>query len=371
MRRTTVALFLSVAGVVASAHDFEADGICYNIVSPKDLTCEVTSKSDGGVYVGEISIPKSVVYGAMTYSVVGIGYQAFSDCAGLTQVSIPESVTAIGDYAFYGCSGLTQVSIPNSVTSMGRKTFMYCYGLTRITISESVPTIGEDTFWSCTGLMEVTIPNGVTTIEESAFEGCSGLAQVTLGECVTTIGPNAFQQCAALAEIDIPDNVLVVDEDAFSECTALTKATIGNGVTFIGDGAFEYCDALTQVTIGSSVAAIDRGAFSDCVGLASITSLNPEPPACSSYVFYNVSKSTCVLYVPAGAAEAYSTASQWQAFLNIVEMDADAVEGIVAGGVQAGTTERYTLDGRRLSVPRRGVNILRRPDGTVGKVLAR
>ncbi|WP_394809971.1 leucine-rich repeat protein, partial [Flavobacterium psychrophilum] len=44
----------------------------------------------------------------------------FSDCSGLTSVTIPNSVTTIRDRgAFADCSGLTSVTIPNSVTSIG------------------------------------------------------------------------------------------------------------------------------------------------------------------------------------------------------------------------------------------------------------
>ena len=57
---------------------------------------------------------------------IGIADLAFSDCSGLTSVTIPNSVTSIGFRAFYGCSGLTSVTIPNSVTSMGGGAFYYC-----------------------------------------------------------------------------------------------------------------------------------------------------------------------------------------------------------------------------------------------------
>jgi hypothetical protein len=46
--------------------------------------------------------------------------------------------------------------------------------------------------------------------------------------------------------------------------------------------------------------------------------------------------------------------------------DIDAVEG-----VKAEETGRYTLDGKMLNSPQRGINIIRMSDGTIKKVIVR
>ena len=61
--------------------------------------------------------------------VVGIGYEAFLNCAGLTSITIPSSVTTIAQRAFYGCIGLTSVAIPSSVSTIGHHAFYGCTGL--------------------------------------------------------------------------------------------------------------------------------------------------------------------------------------------------------------------------------------------------
>ena len=161
-----VALLCSVA---ATAHNFEVDGIYYNVTDETNLTVEVTFKGTSysaftDEYTGSVVIPSSVNYNEKDYSVTSIGGSAFSGCSGLTSVTIPNSVTSIGSYAFSSCRGLTNVTIGNSVTSIGYYAFSYCYGLTSITIPNSVTSIGSYAFYSCYNLTSVTIPNSVTSI---------------------------------------------------------------------------------------------------------------------------------------------------------------------------------------------------------------
>ena len=63
-------------------------------------------------------------------SVTAIGQAAFSSCASLKSIVLPESVTKIGDDAFAACTDLTSVSIPQGVTKIGFCAFEYCPDLT-------------------------------------------------------------------------------------------------------------------------------------------------------------------------------------------------------------------------------------------------
>ena len=86
-----------------------------------------------------------------------IGSGAFSECKGLTSVTIPNSVTSIGFRAFHECYGLTSVTIPNSVTSIGDGAFIYCSDLTLVTIGNSVTSIGSSAFSYCERLRSIVI----------------------------------------------------------------------------------------------------------------------------------------------------------------------------------------------------------------------
>ena len=99
-----------------------------------------------------------------------IGDYAFSECRGLTSITIPNSVTSISDYAFYECYGLTSITIPNSVTSISDHAFSCCSGLTSVNIGSSVTSIGSKAFCFCDGLTEVyCLAEDVPETDSDAF----------------------------------------------------------------------------------------------------------------------------------------------------------------------------------------------------------
>ena len=258
------------------AYDFQSGDLYYYITSDTiPYTAEVTYQYRSNInYSGltEITIPSSVTYNNITYTVTSIGENAFENCSNLTSITIPNSVTNIGYCAFYGCSSLTSITIPNSVTSIGWSALYGCSSITSITIPESVTGIGSGAFkntgfyndksnWddgtlyidNC--LIEVnqslsgayTIKDSTRVIADDAFDQCYKLTSITIPESVVSIGKQAFYGCSSLASIIIPNSVTVIGEEAFRDCSVLTSITIPKGVTSIGDDAFYRCLSLTSV----------------------------------------------------------------------------------------------------------------------------
>lgn len=93
-----------LTSINAFAHDFEADGIYYSIISKENKTVTVTYRGSNmseysNEYMGSVVIPENVTYNSLTYSVTRIDYAAFAGCTSLNEI-ICESATPPTAYSF-------------------------------------------------------------------------------------------------------------------------------------------------------------------------------------------------------------------------------------------------------------------------------
>ena len=129
--------------------------------------------------------------------------------------------------------------------------------------------------------------------------GKTSLKTIKLPTTITSIGSNAFSGCSGLSTtISIPSSVVSISSNAFYNCTGLSSITIPTSVSTIGSYAFYNCMGLTSIIVNSSY---------------------PIDLTSPTYVFYNINKTTCLLYVPYGSKSLYAALTQWKDFANIVE----------------------------------------------------
>ncbi len=269
--------FALTATLAASPHDFEVDGIYYDITSSSDNTAAVTFRgssynSYSNEYSGSVIIPSSVEYNGKTYAVTFIGHDAFRYCASLASVVIPNSVTSIGNDAFYYCSSLTSVEIPNSVTSIGNYAFYGCSSLESLAFNATnCATCGSSYYPAFpSSISSLTIGDNVTKIPDYfLYNGCK-IQNLSIPNSVTSIGSYAFRNCASLASVEIPNSVTSIGNDAFYGCSSLASVVIPNSVTSIGDDAFYGCSGLKKSAYPSSISNPFSSGFkiaypSDCL----------------------------------------------------------------------------------------------------------
>ncbi|MBR4225748.1 MAG: leucine-rich repeat domain-containing protein [Candidatus Methanomethylophilaceae archaeon] len=108
---------------VPAGGSFEADGLVYTVLDPASLTVSLTGHS--AEPAGILSVPSSVSYGGLEYSVASVGAKAFYGCSSLTSLDLG-AVSKIDMKAFAKCSSLTSVNLGDSLEAIGSYAF---YGL--------------------------------------------------------------------------------------------------------------------------------------------------------------------------------------------------------------------------------------------------
>ena len=160
------------------------NGIYYQI-NQQSKTATVFPNDYSG-YSGDIVIPKRVTYDGNNYIVTSLSDGCFSDCSGLTSITLPNSITSLGNWCFSGCSGLTSITLPNSITSLGDWCFYNCSGLTRVSIPDGVKLLNYRCFNGCTGLKELSLPASLKEIGENVWNGIKNNIVIS---CLTLTPP--------------------------------------------------------------------------------------------------------------------------------------------------------------------------------------
>lgn len=308
----------------------------------------------------------------------------------LSSITLPKNLTSIGNNAFNGCGGLRDISIPSGVTSIGKGAFKGC-GLKEFTLPKQVNEITDEMFFNCS-LQHIYLHDGLKSIGNYAF-AISALKEINIPNSVAYIGDNCFQGCGLEKAVILSDQITEIPNEAFADCNALHTIKLPANLERIGERAFIGTWRLGTkegLTIPSKVREIGAEAFYkslfdavDIVLPASLTNIYsafegsgarvihcymPEPLPLSSFSFGGGgSLSNCKLYVPKGCANKYRNAEVWRDF-DIEEME---VTGIGSATNNSTVTEvaRYDANGQQLSVPTKGLKIVRYSDGTVKKIM--
>lgn len=214
-------------------------------------------------------VPASLKRVALTDSLTALPAYAFYGCAGVEEITLPQTVVEIGESAFAHCCALTAMDLVN-ISNISARAF-FGSGLRSIVIPEAITALPDGIFAECVDLETVTLPLTMTAIGESAFYNCTLLSAISLPDSIETIGKAAFCSCTALRAISLPASLISLPEQAFESCSSLTTVIFPAELKLIGSNAFADCTVLNTVSLPAALQRIGRNAFVNCGALAAIS----------------------------------------------------------------------------------------------------
>jgi len=352
--------------------------------------------------------------------VTSIGGQAFSGCSGLTSVtflcktvdswfrgfkSIKElkfgsEVTEIKMEAFRGCIGLSSVTIESKELSIGYNAFgdfkqdskpekviwltdtppsgySYAEGQVNYVVNEQYRSLSNKTVYpflssmfEVDGVKYVPLNLSDNTCDAIDCNYNESATNVNIGNTVsyqdvgfTVKQVNPFVCCGNRHIKNVQfDFCGSIPESAFQGCSNLTSVTIGNSVTSLERDAFNSCSSLTSITIPNSVTSIGYSAF-NCKNLATVVSLIEKPFEIFGIFMWTLGSfsqetfNNATLYVPKGTKDIYEATGGWKDFANIVEGTPTGITSVTSEK-ETPNAPIYDLNGRRLTEPQKGINII-------------
>ncbi len=296
------------------------NGILFSVKD--DGTLEVIGLEDGTTNVDILS---TVNINGRDYEVTSIGKRAFEGKDSIEYLSIPSSVTYIGEFAFIDCGNNLTVNIadPESWCQM------------EIAHEHSSPLAHA----------KKVLVHDVET------------DKIEIPEGVTSIGNYTFYQCQCIKSLTIPATVKAIGSSAFEDCTALTSLSLSEGLETIGGSAFQGCTGLTTLSIPSTVKTIKINGFNNCKGITDVYCYAESVPTTDEHAFDGTPTEKSTLHVPADAIEAYKAAWPWSDFKEIVALNGDDPDGIMAVKLTDSINFFYDLNGRKTDQPRKGIYI--------------
>lgn len=265
-----------------AARGVEIDGIYYDLDNRNKIATVRNEGYEAVSYSGNVTIPSSVRYNDIVYTVEIISNSAFANCTELTGVVLPSTLKRIQYYAFQGCTNLKSIVIPKSVYVFASGVFSGCSSLTSIVVEEGNTTF--DSRNNCNavintsknelvaGCASTVIPEGVMSIGYDAFKGMTGLKRLYIPSTVKTIS-NAFEGCTSLTEISVDEENPVYDSR--NNCNGIVKTEnnelvlgcistiIPSDVVSIGGYAYRNL-GITSIFIPASVQKLYSSGFYGC-----------------------------------------------------------------------------------------------------------
>lgn len=255
----------------------------------------------GNHFTGELLLPENVDFDRQVVQGHAFNTPVFGECRFTGSLHLPSGLTTLPHLGFSTMTG--DIIIPQGITELASPhQKQYEWGVFSgggydgtLTIPEGLVKIGSRTFANTKIHGEVKMPSTLKIMEDRTFEG-TRISRILFNDALMTMDKACFKDCQYLmGTVTWPKSCKRIPENTFENCTLLSGLVIHKDVAVIGDEAFLRCTNLTSIVCESE-----------------------EPPLVGNDAFLGVSKSNCIVEVPASALSRYKNADGWSDFLRIV-----------------------------------------------------
>ena len=347
-------------------------------------------------------------------SVKAIYSYAFENCSNLTSVTIPNTLKLIELGLFKGCEKLSKIEIPETVEVIEKYAFMGCSSLTSLTIPGNVEEIWERAFEGCEALTEVysfirkpfkipsdcwnkvktgTIPLYVLAGTKALYEATDGWKEFKNIVEMVNIDPiegETTVNTANLISQDLSDNV--VDDvyyntgdgsyDATDGSIVINETTnmgqITNAVPGSDDVKNNFTGIILKVAAGKGTITVNVKTIGNAQLVVQVGNATPMIASKTEQgdvvVSYDVEEDTYVyIYAIIGSSASpsmrASSTDEVRIYGFTVSPGASGVKAVWAN--EDSKAQIFSLDGKPLNEPQKGVNIVRMSNGQVRKVVVK
>lgn len=311
----------------------------------------------------------------------------FVDCKNLTSLVLPDVLQRIEKEAFGGCTGLTTISLPAGLEYM-YAAFPVCTGLT--SIYANMPTPLQDAY-SFEGVDKsdciLYVPEGSLAAYRQ-MENTWGLFQHIVefdsatGLLTLDIQANGDGSLSGQVDAELRGRVKnlkisgQIGNSDFGFIKQYLSSNLQNldlkdaNVRDLPYCGLEGCQALTTISLPAGLQLIDKGFLSLCRNLRTIYAYMPDPKALIYGDNFYYESREWTLYVPKGTKNAYQNSWDWCYCKEIIEMETSGIDSVILHP-DAKEVSRYSVNGQRLAVPVKGLNIVKYSDGSARKVVVK
>lgn len=344
--------------------------------------------------IGERAFYMCGFNGSLTLSnnLTKIGNNAFSDCGFTGNLTIPNSVTEIGPYAFYMCSGFNgNLTLSDNLKSIGDNAFSSCGKLkAQITFPATLENIGTDVFSGTTNIKNVkfqSLPQGINNIKQKdvSLNDASFISDLATG----TVNNISYNRTITptWGTLVLPYSLTLTGNEPYS-LYAIESISTGELVLSRLNG---------EVAAGTPCMVKRNGEQEEMTFTANNATLNMtiQPIAVNELSFngtYHAKKVTDGYIIRNGllwnVAKLKEASSQTEAImvgpfrswldgtttnsaakLSIrVDDSATGIDNPISS-LNADDVEYYDLNGRRLTAPQQGINIMKRGNKTMKVII--